>query len=92
MPRLKPAPMDKRILKPGWAGEPEPAELAVLIEKLGRNGRLASKWGFGGPIDKQADWAVLQVAMWGDPDSQAFNAALVSQHRSVPDGLQLPLF
>ena len=90
MAKTKAAPFDKRLLEPGWAGEPEPAELAALTARLAKRRRLASKWGCG--IPSQTDWAILQVAMWGDPDLKPLNAALARQRCDVPYGLQLPLF
>ena len=51
---------------------------------------MASKWGFA--IPRQTDWAILQVAMWGDPDLRPLNAALTRQPCDAPYGLQLPLF
>ena len=87
-----PPKFDKRILKPGWAGEPEPAELEVLTKRLTRDPRMASRWGFTRPNSQQTDWAILQVAMWGDPDWRALNFALANQRLTVNTGVQLPLF
>ena len=82
---------DKRILRPGWAGEPESGEMEVLTKRLIRDRRMASRWGF--TLDsKQADWAILQVAMWGDPDWKVLNSALAHQLYTANRGLQLPLF
>ena len=86
-----PPKFDKRILKPGWAGEPEPSELEVLTKRLTRDRRMASRWGYL-PNSKQTDWAILQVAMWGDPDWKGLNSALARQHYTANTGLQLPLF
>jgi len=87
-----PPKFDKRILKPGWAGEPEPGEMEVITKWLIRDRRLASRWGFTLPNSKQTDWAILQVAMWGDPDWKGLNSALAHQHYTANTGLQLPLF
>jgi len=87
-----PHKFDKRILKPGWAGEPEPGEMEVITKRLIRDRRLASRWGFTLPNSKQTDWAILQVAMWGDPDWKGLNSALARQHYTANTGLQLPLF
>ncbi len=87
-----PTKFDKRILKPGWAGEAEPGELEVLTKRLTRDRRLASRWGFTLPNSKQTDWAILQVAMWGDPDWKALNFALARQRYTANTGVQLPLF
>ena len=87
-----PSKFDKRILKPGWAGEPEPGEMEVITKRLIGDRRLASRWGFTLPNSKQTDWAILQVAMWGDPDWKGLNSALARQHYTANTGLQLPLF
>jgi hypothetical protein len=87
-----PTTYDKRILRPGWAGEPEATELEILTKRLTRDRRMASRWGFTRPNSKQTDWAILQVAMWGDPDFKALNSALAHQHFTVNTGVQLPLF
>lgn len=92
MARMKAAPIDKRILEPGWAGEPEPTELEFLARKLQRDGRLANKWGFTAPETERVDWAILQVAMWGDPQQQALNVALTRQKLNARIAVQLPLF
>jgi hypothetical protein len=62
-----PPKFDKRILKPGWVGEPETGELELLTKRLIRDQRLASRWGFT-LNSKQTDWAILQVAMLGERD------------------------
>ena len=87
-----PPKFDKRILKPGWAGEPEPGEMEVITKRLIGDRRLASRWGFTLPDSKQTAWAILQVAMWGDPDWKGLNSALARQHYTANTGLQLPLF
>ena len=87
-----PTKFDKRILKPGWAGEPEPGEMEALTKRLTRDRRLASRWGFTVPDSKQTDWGILQVAMWGDPDWRALNYALAHQRYTATTGVQLPLF
>ena len=92
MARAKVAPIDKRILEPGWAGEPEPAELEFLSQRLQKDRRLANKWGFTTPEAKRVDWAILQVAMWGDPQQKALNAALARQKLNARIEVQLSLF
>ena len=87
-----PIKYDKRILRPGWAGEPEAGELEVLTTRLTRDRRMASRWGFTFPNGKQTDWGILQVAMWGDPNSKALNSALAHQRYTAYKGVQLPLF
>ena len=91
MPKPRAPQIDRRILEPGWAGEPEPAEFQFLAVKLARDRRLAARWGFPTYVTQQLDWAILQVAMWGDPEQKALNAALASQRFSPDTGLQLPL-
>ena len=92
MPKVRVAPIDNRILKPGWAGEPEPAELEFLIERLAKDRRLAVRWGFDPATTKRPEWAILQVAMWGDPKQQALNTALTRQQLDRLNGVQVPLF
>ncbi len=87
-----PANFDKRVLEPGWAGEPESGEMEVLTKRLARDRRLASRWGFTFPNSKQTDWAILQVAMWGNPDWKALNFALFRQRYTANMGAQLSLF
>lgn len=87
-----PPEFDRRILKPGWAGESEPGEMEVLTKRLTKDRRLASRWGFTLPNSKQTDWGILQVAMWGDPDWKALNYALAHQRYTANWGVQLPLF
>lgn len=87
-----PTKYDKRILRPGWAGEPGPGEMEILTRRLTMDRRLASRWGFTLSNSKQTDWGILQVAMWGDPDWKALNFALAHQHYSANTGVQLPLF
>ena len=92
MSNVRVPPIDKRILEPGWAGETESTEVEFLTAKLKKDRRLATKWGFAVPVTTQTDWAILQVAMWGDPDWKALNSALTRKRCSVPYGLQLSLF
>ena len=87
-----PPKFDNRIFKPGWAGEPEPSEMDVLTKRLTRDRRLASRWGFTLPNSKLAEWSILQVAMWGDPDWKALNFGLAHQRYTASTGVQLPLF
>ncbi len=61
MPKVRVVPIDKGILEPGWAGEPEPAELEFLIERLAKDRRLAVRWGFAPATAKRPEWAILQV-------------------------------
>ena len=91
MPRFHVTPIDKRILKPGWAGEPEPSELVFLKERLEKDQRLAVRWGFDLATTKRPEWAILQVAMWGNPKQQALNTALTRREINVLHGVQVPL-
>ena len=89
MPRTKISPSKKRLLEPGWAGEPELEELEFLQDRLTRDRRLAAKWGFDPANTARPDWAICQVAMWGDPAHRSLNTALARQKLAA--GLQLPL-
>ena len=89
MPRAKTTLKEKRILVPGWAGEPEPEELEFLQQKLARDRRLAIKWGFDPAAPARPEWAIRQVAMWGDPNHRSLNAALAQ--RKIDSGVQLPM-
>lgn len=89
MPRTKISSSKKRLLVPGWAGEPELDELEFLQDRLTRDRRLAVKWGFDPATNTRPDWAICQVAMWGDPGQWSLNTALARQKLSI--GLQLPL-
>ncbi len=91
MPKVRVAPIDKGILEPGWAGEPEPAELEFLIERLAKDRRLAVRWGFDPATTKRPEWAILQVAMWGEPQQRALNAALTRGRLNGLNGVQIPL-
>ena len=91
MPKVRVAPIDKRILEPGWAGEPEPAELAFLLERLTKENRLAARWGFDPTTTRRPEWAICQVAMWGDPKQQALNTALPREKVNGLNGLQISL-
>ncbi len=91
MPKVRVVPIDKGILEPGWAGEPEPAELEFLIERLAKDRRLAVRWGFDLATTKRPEWAILQVAMWGNPKQQALNTALTRQRINGLNGVQVPL-
>ena len=82
---------DKRILKPGWAGEPEPSELVFLKERLEKDQRLAVRWGFDPATSEHPEWAILQVAMWGNPKQQALNTALTRERVNGLNGVQIPL-
>jgi hypothetical protein len=70
MPKVRVTPIDKRILEPGWAGEPEPAELEFLIERLAKDRRLAVRWGFDPVTTKHPEWAILQVRCGVIPSSR----------------------
>ena len=89
MPRTKISSSKKRLLVPGWAGEPELDEMEFLQDRLTRDRRLAIKWGFDPADTTHPEWAIYQVAMWGDPDQRSLNTALARQKLSL--GLQLPL-
>ena len=89
MPRTKTSPSEKRLLEPGWAGEPDPGELDFIRDRLVKDRRLAVKWGFDPNIPTRPDWAICQVAMWGEPKHRPLNTALARKELVV--GLQMPL-
>ena len=82
-----PAPAgDARLLEPGWAGELAPDELEYLLAELHQDKQLAFKWGFRPGAKRRPEWAIRQVAMWGEPDSRRSNVALAR----TPRPLRLP--
>ena len=89
LPRIKISANKKRLLVPGWAGEPELDEMEFIQDRLARDRRLAVKWGFDPATTTRPDWAICQVAMWGDPNQRSLNTALARQRLAA--GLQLPL-
>ena len=74
---LFPSPIgDPRLLEAGWAGDLAPDELEFLQAELHLDKKLAFKWGFRPGAKRRPEWAVREVAMWGDPDSRTTNVAL----------------
>ena len=98
MPKLR---IDQRILEPGWAGDLAPDEFDHLQAELLRDKKLAFAWGFQPARKRRPEWAIRQVAMWGDPEVRATNMGLArSQLPPTPAApgdyhaqriLQLPL-
>ena len=86
-PELIPTPTgDLRMLEPGWAGELAPDELEFVQAELHRDKKLAFKWGFRPGAKRRPEWAIRQVAMWGDPDSRTTNVALA--RRQIPSRIE----
>lgn len=69
----------RNMLEPGWPGELTEAEYLFIREKLSRNRRLRSKWGFDSEIKPVTFDAVQAVARWGEPSDPARNSELVEQ-------------
>ena len=72
---------DVRLLEPDWAGDLAPDELEFLQAELSRDKKLAFRWGFRPGAKRRPEWAIRQVAMWGDPYSRAANVVLVRRQR-----------
>jgi len=79
MPKLKNGPgsaTDHRLLEPGWAGELAPDEFEFVQAELVKDKKLAFAWGFRPGAKRRAEWAIRQVAYWGDPEHRTTNAGL----------------
>ena len=85
-PKPKPPAIqrDRRLLEPGWPGEPSPDELEFLQAELSRDNKLAFQWGFQPRKKRRPEWAVRQVAMWGDPDLRKINMDLARKPLNSP--------
>ena len=84
---IQPLAGDYRLFEPGWAGELAPDELEFLQAELVRAKKLAFQWGFRPGAKRRPEWAIRNVAMWGDPDSRAANMALARNAIAVePNG------
>ena len=81
---LAPLAGDPRLLEPGWAGELGIDELEFLQEALARDKKLAHKWGFRPGAKRRPEWAIRQVAMWGNPESRKTNMELARQQQYGP--------
>ena len=77
----------RNILEPGWPGEPTEAEYEFIRDKLSRNRRLRSKWGFDND-DKPISLETVQaVAKWGEPSDPNHNSELVRKAMKKNRGL-----
>ena len=70
------------LLEPGWGGEIAPDELDFLQAELTKDKKLAYQWGFQPAKKRRPEWAVRQVAAFGDPDVRATNMQLA--RRQLP--------
>lgn len=77
--------MDNRLLKPGWGGELAPDEFDFIVEELLQDKKLSFFWGFQPRKKRRAEWAVRQVAMWGDPEHRGINMALARKRMPESD-------
>ena len=66
-----------RLMEPGWAGELTDAEFKALQSALERDKALAFWWGWRPATRRRAEAQVRRVALHGDPEDRAANAALV---------------
>ena len=83
-PTLFPTPSgDLRLLEPGWAGDLAPDELEFLQAELFRDKKLGFQWGFRLSAKRRPEWAIPQVAMWGDSASRTPNMVLTRQQLQV---------
>ena len=72
---------DPRLLEPGWASDLAYDELEFLQAELSGNKKLASQWGFRPAAKHRPEWAIRQVAMWGDPKHRAANVVLARHNK-----------
>ena len=69
-------------MDPGWAGELAPDELEFLQVELSRDKKMAFKWGFRPGAKRRPEWAIRQVAMWGEPDRRSITIALARRPKA----------
>ena len=74
--------IDQRLLEPGWGGELAPDELDFLLTALIKDKKLAYQWGLQPAKNRRPEWAIHQVATFGDPDIRATNMGLA--RRQIP--------
>ena len=79
--------IDQRTLEPGFAGELAPDELEYVTAELLRDKKLAFRWGFQPARKRRPEWAIRQVAMWGDPEVRATNMGLA--RRQIPSPVEV---
>lgn len=68
--------IDPRILEPGFAGELAPDEFDYLVDDLHKDKKLAFQWGFQPRKKRRPEWAVRQVAEFGNPEVRTVNMQL----------------
>ena len=79
--------MDDRLLKPGWPGELAPEEFDFILKELLQDKKLSFTWGFQPGKKRRPEWAVRQVAMWGDPEYRRTNMNLA--RKRLPETAEL---
>ena len=77
---------DPRLLGPGWSGELAPDEFEFLHAELLRDRKLAFRWRFQPARKRRPEWAIRQIAMWGDPESRTTNMGLA--RRQIPSSVE----
>jgi len=70
---------DYRLLTPGWGGELAPDEFEYILGELLADKKLSFAWGFQPGKKRRPEWAIRQVAEWGDPDRRTTNMQLARQ-------------
>ena len=78
--------IDQRLLEPGWAGELAPDELAFIVAELVKDKKRSFAWGFQPSKKRRSEWAIIQVAEFGDPNGRATNMGLA--RRRTPPNLE----
>ena len=73
---------DNNLLEPGWAGDLAPDEHKLVQSYLLQDKKLAAKWGFRPGLKRRPEWAIRQVAMWGDPDRRSANVGLARRQNA----------
>ncbi len=78
---------DQRLLIPGWPGSLDQDEFEFVRDELLKDKKLSLFWGFIPSRKRRQEWAVRQVAMWGNPDDvRGTNKVLARQQ--FPAGSQ----
>ena len=75
------AEIDQRLLEPGWGGDLAPDELDFLQGELTKDKKLGYQWGFQPAKKRRPEWAILQIATFGDPDIRATNMGLARRQK-----------
>ena len=74
------------MLEPGWPSELAPEELEFLQAELSKHKKLAFRSGFRPGAKRRPEWAIRQIAMWGDPESRSTNMELA--RRQMPSSAE----